>query len=245
MQLLRQKVHDTLSWMMFSPNKGPSPAPHERLHLLDMYMNGLLEGGKHFEEEIVVKHCASELHQSAGIQFKKVIGSFKNISFDKNTAILNLPSIIINDYTISTYLNMIAFELRVGTDRDLNSYIRLMDTLVDSAKDVRLLQSQGIIVNSLGSDEAVVKVLKELTKDTVVDLSCESNLAVEEMNKYYELNMKKWRRRFRDWRSNLNQNYFSNPWTSISVGAAAFLLALTVIQTLYTVLSFYSAARRQ
>ncbi|MCL7026033.1 hypothetical protein MKW94_013017 [Papaver nudicaule] len=227
------EVNHILSWMMFAPNEGPG------LHMLDMYMKGLLRGGKQFEEEIVVKRCASELHHQSGVQFKKV-GSYQDIKFDKSTATLQLPSVIINDYNASTLLNLLAYELRVGTGRDMNSYIYLIDSLVDSAKDVRLLQSQGIIVSSMGSDDAVVKVLKDLARDTVVDSSCMSYLAIGEMNKYYEDSMNKWRRRFREWRSKLYLNYFSNPWTVISVAGAALLLVLTVIQTAYTVLSFYS-----
>ncbi|KAI3887033.1 hypothetical protein MKX03_025607 [Papaver bracteatum] len=226
------EVNRILPWMMFAPNEDPG------LHMLDMYMKGLLTGGKQFEEEIIVRRCASELHDQSGVQFKKV-GSYQDIKFDKNVAVLQLPSIIINDYNASTLLNLLAYELRVGTGRDMNSYIYLIDSLVDSAKDVKLLQSQGIIISALGSDEAVVKVLKELARDTVVDSSCKSYLVVGEMNKYYEESMKKWRRRFRDWRSKLYSVYFSNPWTVISVAGAAFLLALTVIQTAYTVFSYY------
>ncbi|KAI3933266.1 hypothetical protein MKX01_041193 [Papaver californicum] len=106
----------------------------------------------------------------------------------------------------------------------------LIDTLVVSAKDVSLLQSQGIILSSLGSDEAVVKVLKELARDTVVDSGCKCYVAVGEMKKYYEESMTKWRRRFLgDFiPSQLYSIYFSNLWSFISVGAAAFLLALAL-----------------
>ncbi|KAI3857433.1 hypothetical protein MKW92_051081 [Papaver armeniacum] len=189
--LALHKVNRVLSWMMFAPNEGPG------LHLLDMYMEGLLRGGKQFEE-IVVKRCASELHYQSGVQFNKV-GSYQGIKFDKNIATLQLSSIIINDYNASTLLNLLAYELRVGTGRDE-------------------------LFSSPGSDKAVVKVLKELARDKVVDSSCKSCVVVEEMNKYcFVIGI-----------------YFSNPWTSISVAGAAFLLALTVIQTIYTVLSFYS-----
>lgn len=146
--------------MMFAPNEGPG------LHLLDMYMKGLLRGGKQFEEEMIVKRCASELYHQSAVQFKKA-WSYQGIKFDKNIATPQFPSIIINDYNASTLLNLLAYELRVGIGRDMNSYNYLIDTLVDSAEDVRLLQSQGITVSSLGSDEVVVKVLKELAGEAV------------------------------------------------------------------------------
>ncbi|KAI3898908.1 hypothetical protein MKW92_010334, partial [Papaver armeniacum] len=45
----------------------------------------------------------------------------------------------------------------------------------------------------------------------------------------------------RIWIANLYENYFSNPWTIISLVAAAILMALTVVQTYYTVISYKSS----
>ena len=41
-------------------------------------------------------------------------------------------------------------------------------------------------------------------------------------------------------RAVLVHDYFSNPWTSMSAAAAVFLLVLTVVQTVYTVLPYYN-----
>ncbi|OVA02934.1 Protein of unknown function DUF247 [Macleaya cordata] len=226
-----EDVQGILSWMMLAKNQGPG------LHMLDIFMRGILEGSN-FKREEEVRYSASELYEF-GIQFKKV-GSYKNIKFDRNKAILNLPSILINDFYVRSYINMKAFEQRVGEDRKFNSYICLIGILVQSAKDVRVLQSQGIIINGLDSDEAVVEVIKELRKDAVVDRMGESSLVLEQMSGYCKQSTVVRKRKFRNWISNLRENYFGNPWTSISVAAAAFLLLLTVIQTVYTVCSFYS-----
>ncbi|RZC81112.1 hypothetical protein C5167_043691 [Papaver somniferum] len=181
--LPEQSVNGILSWMMFAPKKGPG------LHLLDMYMKGLLDESQPAkekekdEDKTLVRLSASKLHKY-GIQFKRV-QSFNGIKFEKNTATLTLPSILINQHTVPRFLNLKAYELRSGT-KELNSYIDILDCLIQPANNVSPLCSQGIIVNSLGSDEAVVEVTKEITKDKVrrdVDfMSCE---VLKEMSDYY------------------------------------------------------------
>ncbi|KAI3992661.1 hypothetical protein MKX01_007983 [Papaver californicum] len=128
------------------------------------------------------------LHLLDIIQASKVwkrVQSFNGIKFEKNTATLKLPSILINQHTVPRFLNLKAYELRVGT-KELNSYIDILDCLLQSANDVSPLCSQGIIVNSLGSDEAVVEVMKEITKDKGQrDVDCMSCVVLKEMNDYY------------------------------------------------------------
>ncbi|KAI3877690.1 hypothetical protein MKW98_020171 [Papaver atlanticum] len=181
--LPEQSINSILSWMMFAPKKGPG------LHLLDMYMKGLLDESQpakkkeQDEDKTHVRFSASKLHKY-GIQFKRV-QSFNGIKFEKNTATLTLPSILINQHTVPRFLNLKAYELRVGT-KELNSYIDILDCLIQSPNDVSPLCSQGIIVNSLGSDEAVVEVMKEITKDKVRrDVDCMSSAVLKEINDYY------------------------------------------------------------
>jgi hypothetical protein len=48
--------------------------------------------------------------------------------------------------------------------------------------------------------------------------------------------VKYWRKRRHKWIAALKQNYFHNPWVSISVVGAGALLILTVIQTVCSVI---------
>ncbi|PIA41306.1 hypothetical protein AQUCO_02200006v1 [Aquilegia coerulea] len=238
-RVAQNSVHAILSqMMMFGPDKGPGR------HMLDMYMKGLFQGSpvpEKAEADRIVPVSASQLHQ-AGIKFNKV-SSFSNISFDPTQATLNLPHLDINEYSISTFMNLKAFELRGTTTRDFNSYIQLMNSLVKSVDDVKLLGSQRIIMNNLESDESVMKLVKDLARDTVVDRNGKSYVAQEKMTKHYDDIMKHWKngvkRRAIEWISNLQATYFSNPWSIISVVAAACLLVLTVLQTIYAVETFY------
>lgn len=188
-ELPDQSVKSILSWLMFAPKCDPG------LHLLDMYMKGLLRDGQYTTnwDEMIVKHSASELHR-CGIQFKGV-QSVHGIEFDMTTATLKLPPIIINKQTLSTVLNLKAYETRMGKNREYNSYIHLINSLVESSKDVMWLQSKGIIVNAFGSYEVVADIVKEFSKNTVVDMNSMSAVVVQQMDKYYNKNTKKkcWR----------------------------------------------------
>jgi len=55
---------------------------------------------------------------------------------------------------------------------------------------------------------------------------------LEEVNKYYD-------KRWNMWRANLIHTYFRNPWVALSLIAAVFVFALTIIQTVYSVLDFH------
>ncbi|MCL7050185.1 hypothetical protein MKW94_020111 [Papaver nudicaule] len=215
-----EAIDGALSWIMFAPRIDPG------CHLLDMYMKGLLGGsGQQNEDQRIniVRHSASALHKY-GVQFKTV-GSYDEIRFNKSTATLKLPPFEINEYSISTFLNLKAYELRGDSNtKELSSYIQLLDTLVESANDVSLLRSRGIIVSSLASDDAVVEVMKELKKDTLLDGNCNPSLVLKEVNEYVE-GKPKW-------------SWFLSYWRSI-VGAATFLLVLTLLQTVYSILSFH------
>ncbi|KAI3830860.1 hypothetical protein MKX03_015565 [Papaver bracteatum] len=214
--LPEEGIQSVLSWMMFAPKRVPG------LHLLDMYIKGLVGEGQTSEEEEEVerftKYSASKLCKY-GIKFKRV-QSVHRINFDKRSAILKLPSILINSYTVSKFHNLMAYELRVIKGKDLNSYIRLISTLVQSSKDVMLLQSEGIIVSSMAS-ESVVEVVKELAKVSVVDLNCKFSLVIEEVRGYSEENASRYLRRFLD------------NWAPVSVLVVAVLLVLCLYRVVF------------
>ena len=48
------------------------------------------------------------------------------------------------------------------------------------------------------------------------------------------------RKRWYRWRASLVQTYFRNPWVFISLLAAVILLVATLLQTVYTVVQFYT-----
>lgn len=128
--------------------------------------------------------------------------------------------------------DMMAFErLHVGAGNDVTAYVFFMNNIVDSAKDVALLSSKGIMQNAVGSDKAVAKLFNSIAKDVVLEPESALDDVHRQVNAYC-------RQPWNKWRANLIHTYFRSPWAFLSLSAAVFLL-MTVMQTVYTVLLFY------
>ncbi|CAI9106627.1 OLC1v1005830C1 [Oldenlandia corymbosa var. corymbosa] len=150
--------------------------------------------------------------------------------------VLRLPPIIVDDMTEPVFQNLIAFEMfHHGIGNEVACYVALMDDIIDSANDVNLLHSQGIIyVNGLGSHETLAKMFNSLTKDVPIDLW--SNNPINQVRRdAAQYSRKPWNQ----WRANLMHTYFKNPWTTLSLIAAFVILVLTVIQTIFTAGQYY------
>ncbi|KAF8010255.1 hypothetical protein BT93_J1020 [Corymbia citriodora subsp. variegata] len=174
---------------------------------------------------------ATELSEH-GIQFKQSkTGSLNDISFADG--LLMLPRISVDDTTKSMFLNLMAFERSpAGAGNEVMSYIYCMDHLISNGQDITLLRTQGVIHNILYSDEVAAKMFGSLAKSVIIGPNCSFTDAFVKVNEYYN-------KRRNMWRANFIHTYFRNPWVTLSLIAAVFLFALTVIQTVYSVLSYY------
>lgn len=233
----------------FSPGTPETGTNGKCMHVLDVYRKSLIQQGptkrtrvskakrrrlwlsieEHDDDEII--RSAMEL-QDAGIRFKKSrTHSLGDISFVYG--VLRLPALVVDDTTEYMFLNLIAFErLHAGAGNEITSYIFFMDTIIDSEMDVALLHRNGILVNALGCDRAVAKLFNSLSKDIAVDRQGVLDVVRMSMSNYCK---KPWNL----WRANLIHTYFRNPWAIVSLVAAIFLFALTIVQTVYTIAQYY------
>ncbi|KAI3872332.1 hypothetical protein MKX03_019599 [Papaver bracteatum] len=230
----------------FTPNR-PTHIVGKCRHVLDVYRKNLLQEphnkprkphghgphGKngHSEYSFDIIRSARELYE-AGIDLKisKTL-SLKDISF--SGGVLRLPMIVVDDTTESTFLNLMAYErFHDGEGNDVTACIFFIANIIDSAKDVTLLHSKGIVQNALGSDKAAAKLFDELSMYVAPDPDSRLGKLHQEVNDYCE-------RRRNKWRANLIQTYFRSPWTIISLVAAIILMALTFGQTIYTIYPYY------
>ncbi|KAG5522192.1 hypothetical protein RHGRI_034393 [Rhododendron griersonianum] len=184
-------------------------------------------------DEII--RSAMELNE-AGIIFRKSRSqSLKDITFVGGE--LRLPPIVLDNTTESMLLNLIAFErFHVGVENAVTSYIFFMDSIIHSAKDVSLLHDKGIIQNAIGSDKAVAELFNSISKDATLDPASSLVLVHEKVDRYCK-------RPWNKWRLNLYNLYFSflatRPWWKFSVTLALGILTLTLLQTVYNMLSFH------
>ncbi|KAI6670721.1 hypothetical protein NL676_005606 [Syzygium grande] len=203
------------------------------LHIMDVFKKCLRMEIKKVQPEETEKiiRSANELNKT-GIQFKKSpTQSLKDISFAGG--VLKLPVIMVDGTTESKFLNLMTFErLHIGTGNEITSYTTFMDNIINNEQDVALLHAQGIIQNAIGSDKAVAELFNSLCTEVTVESNSRIDAVQVNISKFYDDPSNSW------W-ANFRHTYFRNPWTVFSFIAAILLFALTIIQTAYTMLSYY------
>ncbi|KAG6512618.1 UPF0481 protein At3g47200-like [Zingiber officinale] len=183
---------------------------------------------------------SATVFNKAGIRFerKETDKGFLDITFHNGK--LEIPQLQIDGLTNSLLRNLVAYE-QYSTDSKFHvtSYVVLMDYLINTAADVELLQHHEIIISSIGDNQEIATLFNKL--GTYVSKSDDSYLkgVVIAMKKHYDTRYSKWRARLNHNYFGLNHDFFSNPWAVISLFGALCLFVLTVIQSTFTILSYF------
>ncbi|XP_030514165.1 UPF0481 protein At3g47200-like [Rhodamnia argentea] len=181
----------------------------------------------------VIKSLATpsvmELSQ-AGVKFQ--VGSGKSlfdVRFSNGT--LEIPKLNIYFGADVLLRNLIGFERCNCLENYINDYIIFIGLLVHCPEDVEMLVEEGIIRISTWDSKEVFALIKSLVKGArfIPDDFYFSGLCTE-LNEYYRI---PWHR----WKAMLKRDYFNSPWSIISVVAAVVLLLLTLVQTVFSVIS--------
>ncbi|KAK8582803.1 hypothetical protein V6N13_069571 [Hibiscus sabdariffa] len=159
-----------------------------------------------------------------------------DIMFTKDTKVLMIPTLRVADSTERRLRNYIAYEHFIPSDEPTYffDYVSFMDNLIHTSKDVQLLRKSGIIDNWLGDDEAVAQMFNRLLDS--VWWSEDDFYYAEIFERVNEHCQKRWNR----WKAALKKKYFNSPWSLISFLAATVLLLLTIVQTTFSVLSYFN-----
>ncbi|KAF8387638.1 hypothetical protein HHK36_026291 [Tetracentron sinense] len=174
--------------------------------------------------------CVTELRQ-AGVKFKKgnMTCSFLDIKF--KDGVLEIPPLLIQDQTETLLRNLIASEQCCnGRATYITSYAFLMDSLINSADDVKFLRRHEIITNYLGDDEGVSTLFNNLCNEVTL-VNFKHARVCDLVNAHYKA-------RRHVWRAMLMRNYFHSPWAILSFIAAILLLIFTFTGTLFSILSY-------
>ncbi|RZC91707.1 hypothetical protein C5167_027762 [Papaver somniferum] len=237
-------------------NQNMSPC----LHVLDLNRKSLLQSKNLPERLCKTKNCSkvkdrtfifghrkctaqknrtaaqrsvTNLHES-GIKFEESTSNFHPTEIWVEGHTLKLPVVDIDDTIESKLLNLMAFErIHVGVGNDITSYVYFMDSIIDSADDVKILRTSGVLINSIGSDKAVAKLFNELSKDVTPDPeNMLEKIVLKELDDHCK-------NQWNEWRATLSHTYFKSPWAFLSLLAAVLLLALTISQTFYAIYGYY------
>uniref|UniRef100_A0A2N9FDM1 Uncharacterized protein n=1 Tax=Fagus sylvatica TaxID=28930 RepID=A0A2N9FDM1_FAGSY len=140
-----------------------------------------------------------------------------------------LPPITVDDSTGPKFLNLIAFEMCPDFENNygVTSYISFLDSLIDEANDVIELRKARILGNLLGSDQEVAQLFNEIGRDLVPNPEIYSHVRTQ-IQEYYD-------NKLMTWLSQFFHNHFSSPWTFLAFLGALLALALSAVQTWYTI----------
>ncbi|XAR68352.1 hypothetical protein NMG60_11003448 [Bertholletia excelsa] len=144
--------------------------------------------------------------------------------------LLDLPSMIISLDTRVVLSNIIAYELTTGDENMLLqlSFINLMKSLINHPEDVEELRSKHILRSEhYSSDEEVVKIVNSITTFPMEFIEIYEEVK-ESIQRHYNSKAKTWIAQF-------IHIYFSSPWAFIAFLGAIFAMALTCIQTYFTI----------
>ncbi|PSS32681.1 UPF0481 protein [Actinidia chinensis var. chinensis] len=133
-----------------------------------------------------------------------------------------ISTLSLNDSTEVFLRNLIAFEQCCpDVSGYFTSYAFLMDKLVDSEKDIEVLQKAGIIRNNLGADKEASDLFNKLCKEVVL-----GEFHFTEMcNQATQYSKRCWPAAL----AHVRRQYFATPWTFMAfcIGFIAFGMSAT------------------
>ncbi|KAF6138923.1 hypothetical protein GIB67_025652 [Kingdonia uniflora] len=147
-------------------------------HALDLLRNHYLQPFEQYETSVstsmviipmVVIPCVSDLRES-GVKFRKSGSKDRcKITFNED-GVFVIPTNTFSDEDEVLYQNIIALEqCDKDCTRKFTSYILLLNHLIDTEKDVKLLRRKGIMDHYLGSDEAIARVINKVGTGVLID----------------------------------------------------------------------------
>ncbi|CAK8576692.1 unnamed protein product [Lathyrus sativus] len=178
----------------------------------------------------VIRYMNIQELKSNGIKIKSSKSSRIDMSFSHRwlNGELKLPEIVLDDITVSIFLNLIAYEMSPDFNNDygFSTFLVFINSLIRQPEDVKDLRLAGILFSNYGTDEELIKLFHYITTDAVSNAKPYSDL-FEKINKHMTNKWKTKTVRF--------LRYIRHPWTNFAVHSAELALAFTVIQTWFAV----------
>ncbi|KAG2700230.1 hypothetical protein I3760_07G222100 [Carya illinoinensis] len=182
-----------------------------------------MKGESPLAEEIAIP-SVSELY-NIGVKFRTAKGGLEKINFDNSSGTFYLPVIHLDDNSEVVLRNLVAYEACIAPEvMVVTRYAELMNGIVDTKEDVKILREAGIIVNRLKSDAEVTTLCNGITKSVSLTKVPILDKAIEGANTYYS----------RSWKVRMNvtmKKYVFASWPFLTFLAANILILLSIMET--------------
>ncbi|KAI3463440.1 hypothetical protein Pfo_020103 [Paulownia fortunei] len=180
-------------------------------------------------EEIAIP-SVTELSK-AGVKFSGTNVGILGINFDEKMATFHLPTISLDVNTEVAMRNLVAYEAcNASGPLIFTRYTELMNGIIDSEDDAKLLREQGIVLNHLRSDGDVANLWNGMSKSIRLTKVPFLDKVIEDVNNYYNGRSKVRIGKF------LKRHVFSS-WQSMTFLAAILLLFFMSLQAFCSVFS--------
>jgi hypothetical protein len=164
-----------------------------------------------------------------GVRFMPAPEGMTGIAFDASTATLTLPVIRLDGNTEVILRNLVAYETAaVRGPLVMARYTELMNGIIDTAKDVKILRECGIIFNGMKSDKEAADMWNGMCRAVRPSKVPLMDGVIREVNAHRNRRAAVKARR-------LLKRYVFRSWRILTLLAAVVLLLMTALQTFCTV----------
>nr|XP_027082572.1 putative UPF0481 protein At3g02645 [Coffea arabica] len=216
-----------------SPVKFVSSIPWSTIS--GLYRKGNLgTGEQNSEHDEIEIPSVSHLWRYAKVQCKPFIGSIQEIKFVEEEAALYLPVMNLNASSEVIMRNLVAYEAAMcKSTLKFARYVNLMNGIIDTAEDVKLLKQNGVIKGVLTDGEIADQFNGMQRCYAGSDHKSNIEVAVEKVNKFYGKKLL-----IRTVRG-LKKNLYAS-WKCLALVSTVVLL---VVLSLQTFCEFYQCSK--
>ncbi|CAL9038623.1 putative UPF0481 protein At3g02645 [Musa acuminata AAA Group] len=178
-------------------------------------------------EEIMIPSVTELI--DAGVKFLPTHGDLTTVAFDVKTVTFYLPTVSLDVNTEVILRNLVAYEASAATGPLVfTRYTELMNGIIDTDEDVKLLRERGVVLNRMKSDGQVAKLWNGMSRSVRLTRVAFLDKVIEDVNKYHN---SRWRVKL--WR--FMKKYVFSSWQVLTFVGAILLLILTGLQAFCSV----------
>ncbi|CAD6247650.1 unnamed protein product [Miscanthus lutarioriparius] len=152
-------------------------------------------------------------------------GGIEGIAFDRATATLRLPVITLDANTEVVLRNLVAYEaVVVRGPLVLARYMELMNGIIDTSKDVKILRRSGVVVNHMKSNKEAAGMWNGMARATRLTKVPKLDAVISAVNAHRSRSAAARLRK-------LLRKYVFRSWKVLTLIASVGLLLMTALQT--------------